>query len=798
MHQIIAYFSGKPNKCMLRLLLRFLLFILFLLPKHMEATNLVGGEISYEHLGNNVYRITVVQYNNSLGIAGPSQLNLCITSSCSFAVNLTLLPVPHPKYTKLNAFGDTVALPFADDLPDEYTCAFGESSLIGATQVYTFQGEVQLNLCSDWKFSAQLRPRTSIYNSNMVVNASMDGSLYLEAFLNNLMAPNSSPQFNNPGVQRLCQTGLGAPNSLPFKWDHGVVEADGDSLYYRLIPPKWGICNANNNYEWSAGFSTLAPIKTSDGLFIDQSCGTFNFRPIEPGGFVVAFVIEEYRFDNQRLRWIKVGTIYRDVGILIENSCRSTVMYGPQIDLSMAGYQERLLTSDSVQRYLKYYLGGPDTTQYAISNPYGLDTFKIPVIPYQCNNKTFTLRFNTDVYCPSIHPTDFRLIGPDGKARPITHISTACNSSCGSTPYLTLNLEEALDQNGEYLLYIKTGNDGTTLENSCGYQLRPNYYMILKVEDCPELQYSIQNVTVLKDELIHLEFALDSTSYFPENFDRLSVWRANNNANFYLVGTIEDQQQRSFIDSSLYGWAVDNQIYQYALQLHTNGTPHKRSNVVNSIVLKVDSVSGNLIQFSWNPYVNDTYGGSVHYEFFSGIYDPLRMHWTWSSVQNLGDVTQFDYVKRVNRAGMVCYKVEATDASGVNTTLSESNYVYLEEPTKEVEMPITPVVNYIPNVITPNGDAHNDRFFFDFITTENKRPYSDVSLSIFTRWGMPVFKDDQFMQRNTAEAGWDGTDYLSGKPVADGVYFYVAVFADQETGKTETLHGSITVSRGSF
>lgn len=773
---------------MIRLLLCFILFIVCFMPQQTEASNLVGGEISYEHLGNNMYRITVVHYNNSLGAIGPYQVPACITSSCSPDIQLTLQSVPHPRYKTVDSNGDTVALPRAGDIPYEFSCSNGYTQSIGPIQVYTFQGTVQLNPCSDWKLTASLGPASSFSN---IIN----GTIYLVATLNNINGPNSSPQFKKPGIQRLCQLNLGSSNSLPFKWNHSVIEADGDSLHYTLVQPKYGNCSYNGSASWRPGYSTNAPIKTTDGLYIDQSCGVFIFRPIEPGIFLVAFEVEEYRFNNQMLRWVKIGSALRDVALPIDPACLSSVMHGPRVDLSMPDYQERLLTSDSVKRYLKHYLGGPDSTQYAISNPFGLDTFKIPVLPYPCNDKTFTLRFNTDVYCPSIHPTDFRLIGPNGEAYPITKVTTECNSNCGSSSYLTLNLERSLDQNGEYLLYIKTGNDGNTLENSCGYQLLPNYYMIIKVEGCPDLQYSIQNVSVLKDELMQLEFTLDSTSYFPENFDRLTIWRANNDANFYLVGTIEDQQQRSFIDSSLYDWAVDNQIYQYTLQLHTNETPHPRSNVVNSIVLRVDSVSGNLIQFSWNPYQNDTYGGTVNYEFFSGIYDPARMRWTWSSAQSLGDVTQFDYIKRVNRPGIVCYKVEATDASGVNTSVSESNYVYLTDPINEIKMPLLPVVNYVPNVITPNGDTHNDRFYFAFVPEENKRPYGEIQLSIFTRWGMQVFKDDQFMLRNTAEAGWDGTNYLSGKPVADGVYFYVAVFADQESGKTETVHGSITVSR---
>lgn len=67
-----------------------------------------------------------------------------------------------------------------------------------------------------------------------------------------------------------------------------------------------------------------------------------------------------------------------------------------------------------------------------------------------------------------------------------------------------------------------------------------------------------------------------------------------------------------------------------------------------------------------------------------------------------------------------------------------------------------------PNVFTPNGDGTND-------TWSLYRPYAlGVHVWIYDRWGVLVYEYDQ------VDGYWDGTYMANGKPVTDGVYYYVA------------------------
>lgn len=83
----------------------------------------------------------------------------------------------------------------------------------------------------------------------------------------------------------------------------------------------------------------------------------------------------------------------------------------------------------------------------------------------------------------------------------------------------------------------------------------------------------------------------------------------------------------------------------------------------------------------------------------------------------------------------------------------------------------------VPNVITPNGDDVNDVFY-----TRYADVYSDVNLIIYNRWGRVVYKTESYQN------DWGG-ERKNGKPVSDGVYFYVMKW----DGGTKDQAGTITV-----
>ncbi|WP_423818164.1 gliding motility-associated C-terminal domain-containing protein [Salinimicrobium sp. TIG7-5_MAKvit] len=92
----------------------------------------------------------------------------------------------------------------------------------------------------------------------------------------------------------------------------------------------------------------------------------------------------------------------------------------------------------------------------------------------------------------------------------------------------------------------------------------------------------------------------------------------------------------------------------------------------------------------------------------------------------------------------------------------------------------------IPEIFSPNGDAINDRFVIQNISSE----YPNHMMEIYNRWGEPVYKGQVGKSQ-----GWDGTSsegsFGSGVlPV--GVYFYILNYND---GQTAPIQGRVYLSR---
>ena len=127
----------------------------------------------------------------------------------------------------------------------------------------------------------------------------------------------------------------------------------------------------------------------------------------------------------------------------------------------------------------------------------------------------------------------------------------------------------------------------------------------------------------------------------------------------------------------------------------------------------------------------------------------------------------------------------------IRPTLSDYNYLILEA--YFVQMPAyygnilvdnisvkndKPVTeSMVPNVITPNGDGHNDVFIIENLIR-------DCDLAIFDRWGNLVFHSSDY------DNSWDGKK-ADGTQLDSGTYWYVLQFPDKLGKRT----GSIYIKR---
>lgn len=96
---------------------------------------------------------------------------------------------------------------------------------------------------------------------------------------------------------------------------------------------------------------------------------------------------------------------------------------------------------------------------------------------------------------------------------------------------------------------------------------------------------------------------------------------------------------------------------------------------------------------------------------------------------------------------------------------------------------VTEVIIYIPNTFTPDEDKLNDYFVIKGSGLTN------VTMSIFTRWGEPIIRLEGDQPYNL---GWDGK--LNGNYLPQGVYLYKVEFVDK-TGKEHLYIGNINLIR---
>ena len=621
--------------------------------------------------------------------------------------------------------------------------------------------------------------------------------MYIEAYLNSNFGPNSSPRFTSAPVKQFC---VKQQNDPPFPLVQTAIEVDGDSVFYALAQPQGA---GGNPIPWANGYSTPEPISSWITPTIDQKTATFFFTPNNPEVDVLKIVVNEYRLDPSNGIWVFVGNTARDLQIPVLTNCNSTAELGPSINTSLPGFSIGSYLSDS----LKSAFGITEISNDSILDPAtGLFHLQVPQIEYDCFNAVVTLKFNDSplIYTPSISEAkdEFRIIGSDGVSRPIVDISFLPNpGSVVQTNEIYLNLYKPLDANGTYLLQIKRGSDGNTLQDECGFQLPPNQIMLINVTNCPSLDYKLENLTVENDRNRRIDWSIADPSYLqPSLFNYWQVGMTVGGATY--VRTINDINTRSFVDTEeFFPDQVDHQNFEYWVQLVQNSDfKAPAENTLITVRLR-DTVTfkgpqHSVVDFGWNAY-NAWPSDETEYQMWWAECNPdSTIAGAWEKYEGKDTsyfYNQFDVDNsKTENEGIFVFRVDATNKLNPPPAgwTSESNWRYVLVEYKELPDTKLPTL-FAPNVFTPNDDQQNDRFYITGL--EGGRAYADIKLTVYNRWGQLVYQDENFSAKNNPDEGWDGTSIYTGKKLADGVYYYTAQFIDPTTNQTKDVQGSVTL-----
>ncbi len=246
-----------------------------------EATHIVGGELYYQYLGNNLYQIRLTVYRDcyfgvppfdnpaSVGIFDANNqliqsINMLVNDSSTVppTVNSPCFIPPTDVCYRVANYYATVSLPPA---PGGYQLAYQRCC----------RNQTILN----------------------IVNPLSTGATFY-ANIPASVPDNGNPVFNELPPPFIC-------SGLPFVFDHSATDPDGDSLVYELCTPFTGASQnipqpqppfnpPYSNIVWQPPFQ-LSNMLGGTPMTIDPQTGLLTATPNTIGQFVIGICVNEYR-----------------------------------------------------------------------------------------------------------------------------------------------------------------------------------------------------------------------------------------------------------------------------------------------------------------------------------------------------------------------------------------------------------------------------------------------------------------------------------------------------------------------
>jgi gliding motility-associated-like protein len=280
----------KPNIPLLRSLFKILLLCALGLPLGLGATHIVGGEMNYTCLGDDQYEITLTVYRDCF-YGDPNAYFDDPASIGIFDVNNVLI-----QQILVPLMGDDTLAPV---LTDE--CLVVPPDVCVHTTTYSTTVTLP-PIIGGYQLAYQRCCRNQTI-ANIVDPLATGATFGVTISEQALLECNSSPQFVAWPPLYICA-------NEPIIFDQSAVDADGDSIVYRLCTPLTGATpevprpqppnnppyaevtwqdppyNVNNMLNGAPGDPPLA---------IDPFTGLLTGTPNTVGQFVVGVCLEEYR-----------------------------------------------------------------------------------------------------------------------------------------------------------------------------------------------------------------------------------------------------------------------------------------------------------------------------------------------------------------------------------------------------------------------------------------------------------------------------------------------------------------------
>ncbi len=299
-------------------ILPFTFFIIFsFFYSELKASHVLGGDVSYRHLGNKKYELKFVVYRDCRGIAFNNPTISATGGNYSYYLTYTRVSI------------EDITFKCQDSTRNP--CSPSNTVQSKGIEKHTYLDTIDFDVS----------PYTNLVNNNCQVMFTMEqccrngaittfspGNFYVEAMINvcNSNYVNSSPQYySNNNVFTFC-------NKAQSQNYGGIDNIDNDSIVYKLERPK----NAPNSYDpYSSPFSSGVPLtpycppnigttnckplpnaKPPRGFYFESNTGNIIYTPVSCDEYsVINMLSYEYRKYNDS--WLLVGFSARDIGVIV-------------------------------------------------------------------------------------------------------------------------------------------------------------------------------------------------------------------------------------------------------------------------------------------------------------------------------------------------------------------------------------------------------------------------------------------------------------------------------------------------
>lgn len=726
---------------------RIFIFFLVLAPKLGMAMHIVGGEMTYQCIGNGqspntrVYRFTLIIYRDCIGQGADYD------SPGEFAI--------YRGSVNANSLYDDFPIDYTSRafiIPDTPDCVEKIPNVCVERAVYSFQRTLPINATQSY-FVVYQRCCRNVTINNLINPGDLGATFMVELTPFAQQNCNNSPTFKDFPPIIICK-------GVPLIFDHSAIDVDGDSLVYSFCPPLQGggplltspaliSCNgAKPTPPCAPPYDPVpftAPVYTATNplggdpvVNINTLNGLISGTPEVLGQFVVGVCVNEYR--NGQL----ISQIQRDFQFNVAD-CSPTVVANIRYDSVTA-----------VKSFLVKSCGETTITIINESQQKSKITrfkwlFDLKGTPFvDSTNWDVTINFpDTGIY------SGLLLLNP--------------GTFCGDTAFLTVQVFPEIIADFSYDYDTCTAGpiaftDQSVSEGSINYWAWNFGDGATAFEQNPVHEYATSGEyparLTVRDKNFCQADTIKNIRYFP--VPPFIVPKPNEIYGCVPATITFDTLPPPISQAYDIEWNLgDGTLSADIAPIHTY-----TSEGVYTVSIAVTSPIGcfftdtfvNLIKVDPSPTAGFSYSPNSGLSNLNNIVSftdqsLAAVAWSWF-FGNYGTSIAQNPVYSFPDTGLTTVTLIVSHPSGCKDTAA-------------VTLDIRPEVRwFMPNAFTPNGDGTNEGFlgkgFLVGVQT--------FHMSIWNRWGEMVYKTSD------PESPWDGNDSRSGNPAPAGVYTYLVSF----------------------